>query len=794
MGAPWLALLVVAWVVASTVGRAWYRAPLDLAHTLILPPVERDRRPASALPGDSSPVVIVDVSADGREGAPIVGRQELGRVIRKLGELGAWVVGVDILFETRGDAAEDRALEQAIRGAGCVVLATRYDTSTLAEIDLWLAPACRSLGMANIIVDESDGYFRMIQHLYTQPGIRTRHSLSLEVARMLLSGGTCNPAPVEPGDTHLTLRSRTGEPIEIPVDHNGMSLIQYQGPAGTVPQLHWRELQRLGRQQLNLTGRAALVGDTRLDTRDSCPTPFHRSALSRISGVEIHGQTILGMLGSTRRRVAGPVLDWTTALIGTVLGAVLLTVMSIRWAIAGAPLLLLAFWIATHLLFASSGVFVNPLPATVGLLLGLTVTVGWGTRVPRPDGSTRATLEQETLERVDHLLEGRRYDEVVHLLQGLDRKGDGEPDPHLRWGLAMAFLANQNVSLGLAQVKGLGTGGLPLDKVYRLACLLEQAGLLAEAETVFAQVMSRDLSFADVAGRARALAERDYRVPDSLRRALCHRYGDVRFLASGGMGKIYQAHDRERGQDVAIKVPSPELLTDRESRVRFGREIELLSRLSHPNIIRLHDVGKSDLLYYSMELMPGTTLRDLMRPGQDLPAARAVELLLQVSEALAVAHGNGVIHRDIKPENILLDEAGVPRLTDFGLAFIRDQTRLSRSAVKVGTPAYMAPEQLRGDVPSPAVDVYAIGVVLFEALCGVVPYDSEEPLARLMSEAPVLTVHRPEAPEPLVQLVARCLSRDPARRPPSGRELADRLRTVLSLPSATSNESPPLPS
>ncbi len=266
--------------------------------------------------------------------------------------------------------------------------------------------------------------------------------------------------------------------------------------------------------------------------------------------------------------------------------------------------------------------------------------------------------------------------------------------------------------------------------------------------------------------------------------ALADRYRIERELGQGGMAVVYLAHDLRHDRDVALKVLRPEL-SAALGRDRFVREIQLTARLQHPHILPVFDSGESaGQLWYTMPFVAGETLRArVVREGR-LPVDTAIQLASEVASALAYAHDAGVVHRDIKPENILLSRQGGALVADFGIAkaLVQDEA-LTETGLALGTPAYMAPEQVLGERPvRPQADVYALGVVLYEMLCGTRPFADSMPAAmlakRLTDGAPLVSVQRPEVSPAVAMLVRDTLEVDPERRPASGAALAERLRTA----------------
>ena len=261
---------------------------------------------------------------------------------------------------------------------------------------------------------------------------------------------------------------------------------------------------------------------------------------------------------------------------------------------------------------------------------------------------------------------------------------------------------------------------------------------------------------------------------------LAGRYRLEGVVGTGGMAAVWAAFDERLHRRIAVKlVPIAGL--DAAERRRFVREARATARFRHPNAVTLFDAGEADgQLFLAMELVDGETLADRLAAGP-LPVTEAVRIALQTLAALGAAHDAGVIHRDVKPGNILLDAAGQVRLVDFGIARTLDElaAELTGTGQHVGTPKYFAPELLHGAPPSPASDVYAVGVVLFEMLAGRAPFDATTPIATAMAHVndpvPDLRSVRPDAPPRLAAAVAAAMAKDPAARYPT----AAAMRSVL---------------
>ena len=248
------------------------------------------------------------------------------------------------------------------------------------------------------------------------------------------------------------------------------------------------------------------------------------------------------------------------------------------------------------------------------------------------------------------------------------------------------------------------------------------------------------------------------------------------------MGTVYLADDRELGEPVAIKTLDRALVaSDASALERFKSEIRLARRISHRNVVRTHDLGAYDGVHYvTMEYVRGITLRELLDTRGRLAVDATIAIGVQLARALEVAHEQGVIHRDVKPQNLMLDPQGVLKVMDFGIARLTERTStLTRVGMVIGTPTYMSPEQLLDEPLDARSDLYATGVVLFEALAGRPPYSATSVMGlvgRILSEAPPrLTTLNPAVPAPVADVVHALLARDRAERLASAAEVAARL-------------------
>ena len=262
---------------------------------------------------------------------------------------------------------------------------------------------------------------------------------------------------------------------------------------------------------------------------------------------------------------------------------------------------------------------------------------------------------------------------------------------------------------------------------------------------------------------------------------LNQRYELVAQQGSGGMSVIYRALDRMLGRMVAIKILRPNLTKDPAFLEKFQQEARSVAMMSHPNIVTVHDVGNDGATYYIvMEMIEGDDLKKLIKTRGALPFNRALELAIQICAGLGFAHRSQLVHADVKPQNILINREGIVKITDFGIAqAYTDTMPQTRSEVVWGSPHYFAPEQARGEKPSPASDVYSIGVVLFEMFTGRLPFvgptQRDLALAHIQAEVPRAIELNPELPIELSNVIYKVMS----KRPNDRYKHADQLGHIL---------------
>ncbi|MGC5629796.1 serine/threonine-protein kinase [Georgenia sp. Z1344] len=259
------------------------------------------------------------------------------------------------------------------------------------------------------------------------------------------------------------------------------------------------------------------------------------------------------------------------------------------------------------------------------------------------------------------------------------------------------------------------------------------------------------------------------------------RYELTVHLNTGGSGEVWVARDRRLERQVAIKCLRPDLAAQPHFLERFRKESQNTARLRHVNIAALLDHGRAadGGAYLTHELVVGDDLADILAREGSLTPSSVVRILVQVLDGLQAAHAAGVVHRDVKPANVLVSTRGTVKITDFGISRAVGQETMTSAGMVMGTPDYLAPELARGGTASPAADLYAVGVVAFEALTGQRPFGGERPLDVLLAHVGEPVPEVTAAPEPLAAVVQDLLAKDPAVRPASAAAAAGRLRDAL---------------
>ncbi|HXZ14293.1 MAG TPA: protein kinase [Candidatus Sulfotelmatobacter sp.] len=262
--------------------------------------------------------------------------------------------------------------------------------------------------------------------------------------------------------------------------------------------------------------------------------------------------------------------------------------------------------------------------------------------------------------------------------------------------------------------------------------------------------------------------------------ALGQRYDILGEAGTGSMGNVYKARDRETGETVALKLLKPEIASDQAMMERFKNELLFARKITHKNVCRVHEFNRiGGIAYTSMEFVEGESLRSVLSRFGGLPQRKAIDVALQICSGLKEAHAQGIVHRDLKPENVMIDAQGNVKIMDFGIARSMEAgTRLTGSMV--GTPAYMAPEQVSGKQVDYRTDIYSLGLMLYEMFTGTQAFNGDTPVAvalkQIRETPPAPHVIEPSIPVPIERAILKCLEKEPARRFQSVGELEKVLR------------------
>lgn len=263
------------------------------------------------------------------------------------------------------------------------------------------------------------------------------------------------------------------------------------------------------------------------------------------------------------------------------------------------------------------------------------------------------------------------------------------------------------------------------------------------------------------------------------------RYKIERKIGGGGMANVFLARDTILDRDVAVKALRTDYIHDQEFIARFDREAQSASSLSHPNIVNIYDVGEEDqTLYMVMEYVEGMTLKEYIQQFGPVEVPLALDIMKQISSAIAQAHENGIIHRDIKPQNILIDRFGQAKVTDFGIAMALSATALTQTNSILGSVHYLSPEQARGGMATKKSDIYSLGIVLFELLTGKLPFSGQSPvsiaLKHLQSDTPSVKEINPDIPQSVENIVLQATAKNPFYRYADVYQFEAALETALS--------------
>ena len=262
------------------------------------------------------------------------------------------------------------------------------------------------------------------------------------------------------------------------------------------------------------------------------------------------------------------------------------------------------------------------------------------------------------------------------------------------------------------------------------------------------------------------------------------RYEVEQRIGGGGMAVVYKAHDNLLNRTVALKILRSQFVHDDDFITRFRREAQAAASLSHSNVVNVYDVGEEDeIQYIVMEYVEGQTLKELIIKEGALPLDQAVEIAIQICDALEHAHHNHIIHRDIKPHNILIGKNGRVKVTDFGIARAVSSATITHTGSVIGSVHYFSPEQARGGISGEKSDIYSLGIVLYEMVTGSIPFSGDSPISvalkHLQEEITPPRDVNPSLPQSMENIILRALVKDPLYRYQSAKEMQRDLKTCL---------------
>jgi len=272
------------------------------------------------------------------------------------------------------------------------------------------------------------------------------------------------------------------------------------------------------------------------------------------------------------------------------------------------------------------------------------------------------------------------------------------------------------------------------------------------------------------------------KTPDELTRGttFATRYEVIEELGKGGMGKVYRVFDKKIEEEVALKLVRPEISSEKKTIERFRNELKVARKIAHRNVCKTYDLGEKGRAHYiTMEYVPGESLKSMIGMMGQLSAGQVVFIAKQVCEGLAEAHRLGVVHRDLKPSNIMIDREGNPRIMDFGIACSLKAKGITGPGVMIGTPEYMAPEQVEGKDVDQRSDVYSLGIILFEMATGRLPFEGDTSLVIALKHKtevpPDPGQYNSQIPDDLSQLILKCIKKDKDKRYQNAKELLSEL-------------------
>ncbi|MCP5067255.1 MAG: protein kinase, partial [bacterium] len=391
-----------------------------------------------------------------------------------------------------------------------------------------------------------------------------------------------------------------------------------------------------------------------------------------------------------------------------------------------------------------------------------------------------------------------RDEQVIEALQQVP--ADHEDFAAASLLLAQTFRTRSQPGLAVARLKqataSLDVGPDSVALFYTLAVCLEEAGDLGDARQVLEQIHGSQYNYEDVEARLHRLRDLEESLPprgagtgsgfeSAGEPSESVRYQIVSELGRGGMGIVYKAIDSVLDRSVAFKVLPDALKDNPQALKNFLREAKSAAKLNHPNIVTVYDAGEQQGRYYiAMEYVDGTTLKEIVRRRGLIAPTGVLHVALQMCEGLRYAHSQKVVHRDIKTANTMWTREKKAKIMDFGLAKVVEEVRNHTTLVS-GTPYYMSPEQTLGKNVDHRTDIYSLGVTLFELATGTLPFkEGNVPYHHVHTPPPDPREANPKLPQPLAELISRCLCKDPADRFQLADEMVELIRGLMSRPAS----------
>lgn len=369
---------------------------------------------------------------------------------------------------------------------------------------------------------------------------------------------------------------------------------------------------------------------------------------------------------------------------------------------------------------------------------------------------------------------------AISLFQKVAKSGS-EYQPEALCRVGISFLSKGMTDLAEENFKKIRDAHVPEDKkaelFYQIGNAYEENGLFDKAREIYNLILSYDITYKDISRKLDKLpANTPATSGNKGHTRLEDRYEDIEKVGTGGMGSIYRARDKILGRVAALKVIRDDFRGDTEAVQRFIREAQSASTLQHPGIVTIYDISVGEQMYIAMEYVDGGNLRDRLNK-QAMPVKDFMRMAVDICDALAVAHAKGIIHRDIKPENIMLTKEGKIKITDFGLASITTATKMTMVGQVLGTPLYMAPEQILGKPTDNRSDIYALGITFYEMLTGNVPFSEGDIGYRHIHETPESpSLINPAIPDSLEKIILKSIEKRPDDRYQNVREIREDIR------------------